>query len=146
MLTDPYDLQRFVNAQAGVYEQALEEVRRGRKTSHWMWFIFPQLYGLGMSAMSQRYALRSLDEARAYLAHPLLGERLRACCEAALQVEGRSAHAIFGSPDDLKFHACATLFALAAPEELVFRRVLEKYFGGKLHSPTLKLLGLEPEP
>ncbi len=142
---DPYDLQRFVAAQEGVYEQALSEVRRGRKTSHWMWFVFPQLYGLGMSAMSQRYAIRSLDEARAYLAHPVLGPRLQAISEAALHVEGRSAHDIFGSPDDMKLHACATLFALVSPPDSVFHRVLRKYYDGKPHGKTLRLLGLPEE-
>jgi len=146
MTTEVDDLQRFIAAQEGVYEQALEEVRQGRKRSHWMWFIFPQLYGLGMSAMSQRYAIRSLDEARAYLAHSVLGERLRACFETALAVEGRSAYEIFGSPDDMKFHACATLFALVAPPGSVFQRALEKYFAGQPHRKTLTLLGLERMP
>lgn len=141
-MDDPHDLQRFVNAQAGVYERALAEVRNGRKTSHWMWFIFPQLYGLGMSAMSQRYAIRSLDEARAYLAHPVLGPRLVEICTALLEVEGRTVDEIFDWPDDLKLHACATLFALVSPKGSVFHQVLKKYYGGKPHAKTLQLLGL----
>ncbi len=141
-MEDRYDLQRFVAAQEGVYERALEEVRRGRKTSHWMWFIFPQLYGLGMSAMSQRYAIRSLDEARAYLAHPVLGPRLIEIATAAWQVEGRSAHEIFGSPDDMKLHACATLFALVSPPDSIFHRLLDKYYQGQPHRKTLALLNL----
>lgn len=141
-MDDPHDLQRFVAAQAGVYERALAEVRDGCKTSHWMWFIFPQLYGLGMSAMSQRYAIRSLDEARAYLTHPVLGPRLVEICTALLAVEGRMAHEIFGWPDDLKLHACATLFALVSPKGSVFHQVLDKYYGGKPHAKTLQLSGL----
>ena len=112
---DPYDLDRFVKIQAGVYTTALSEIRRGRKSSHWMWHIFPQLAGLGFSAMAQRYAISDLAEAEAYLKHPLLGPRLVECAEAALLVQGRSAYEIFGSPDDLKFRSSATLFAAASP-------------------------------
>jgi uncharacterized protein (DUF1810 family) len=129
--SDPFDLQRFVDAQADIYERALAELRDGRKRSHWMWFVFPQIEGLGRSAMAQSYAIRSLAEARAYLTHPVLGARLRECTEAVLHVEGKSANAIFGSPDDLKFHSSITLFAHAAPDEPLFRAALAKYFDGQ---------------
>jgi uncharacterized protein (DUF1810 family) len=124
-MADPYDLQRFVDAQAGVFETALAELTAGRKRSHWMWFIFPQLRGLGASAMARRYAISDLEEARAYLAHPLLGPRLRASVEAVNQVAARSAHEIFGSPDDLKFRSSMTLFA-AAQDGSLFRTALGK--------------------
>src|SRR5438046_2651703 len=112
-MDDPYDLERFVAAQnAGhTYDHAVEELGRGRKTSHWMWFVFPQIAGLGMSPMSQRFAIQSLDEARAYLANPVLGPRLVECVRLVLSQDGKSAHDIFGSPDDMKFHSCLTLFA-----------------------------------
>ena len=132
---DPHDLQRFVAAQAPVIDAVRNELRRGRKASHWMWFVFPQIAGLGMSAMSQRFAIQSLDEARAYLAHPVLGPRLAECVRLALAVEGKSAHDIFGSPDDMKFHSCLTLYAAAATDD-VFRRALEKYFGGRQDAAT----------
>src|SRR5438034_9503126 len=109
-MADPYDLQRFVRAQEHDYEEALSEIRSGRKRSHWMWYIFPQFDGLGISATSRKYAIKSVAEAEAYLGHPILGPRLLACCEAALRVEGRSAHEIFGSPDEMKLRSCATLF------------------------------------
>src|SRR5579883_1362213 len=108
---DPYNLNRFVEAQEDAYERALAEIRNGRKESHWMWYIFPQFDGLGFSATSKRYAIKGVAEAEAYLAHPVLGPRLRECTEATLHVEGRSASDIFGSPDDLKLRSCATLFA-----------------------------------
>lgn len=139
-MEDPFDLQRFVDAQADVYDAVCDELRGGRKTSHWMWFVFPQLRGLGQSAMAQRYGIASLDEARAYLAHPLLGARLRDCTRLVLQVEGRSVHAIFGSPDDFKFCSCMTLFAFAAPDEDVFAQALDRYFGGEPDPRTLNLL------
>jgi uncharacterized protein (DUF1810 family) len=129
--SDPFDLQRFVDAQADIYERALAELREGRKRSHWMWFMFPQIDGLGHSTMAQTYAIRSLAEARAYLAHPVLGARLQKCTEAVLAVAGKSAHAIFGSPDDLKFHSSMTLFAQAAPNESLFRAALVEYFDGQ---------------
>jgi uncharacterized protein (DUF1810 family) len=129
--SDPFDLQRFVDAQADIYERALAELREGRKRSHWMWFMFPQIDGLGHSTMAQTYAIRSLAEARAYLAHPVLGARLQKCTEAVLAVAGKSAHAIFGSPDDLKFHSSMTLFAHAAPNESLFRAALVEYFDGQ---------------
>ena len=139
---DPYDLHRFVDAQAGVYEAVVDELRDGRKASHWMWFVFPQLRGLGHSPTAQHYGIASLDEARAYLAHPLLGERLRACTRLVLQVEGRSAHAIFGSPDDFKFRSCMTLFCFAAPDEDLFDEALGRYFGGEPDPRTVGLLGI----
>lgn len=139
-MPDPFALQRFVDAQAGAYAQAREELRDGRKASHWMWFVFPQLRGLGHSAMAQRYGIASLDEARAYLAHPLLGERLLECTRLVLAVEGRSARAIFGPPDDFKFRSCMTLFGFAAPDEDVFAQALDRYFGGEPDPRTLEQL------
>jgi uncharacterized protein (DUF1810 family) len=136
-MDDPHGLDRFVQAQAPVYAQALAELRAGRKRSHWMWFVFPQIAGLGSSAMAQRYAIASLQEAQAYLAHPVLGERLRECAQAMLAVEGRSAHDILGSPDDVKFHSSMTLFHRAAPGERVFSECLRKYFGGQEDPQTL---------
>jgi uncharacterized protein (DUF1810 family) len=124
------NLGRFVEAQAPVYARALAELTAGRKQSHWMWFIFPQISGLGRSPMAQHYAIHSLQEARDYLAHPLLGARLKECTRAVMDVEGRSAHEIFDTPDDLKFRSCMTLFAHAAPDEPLFRAALEKYFDG----------------
>jgi uncharacterized protein (DUF1810 family) len=141
-----FDLQRFVLAQDGVYATALDELRAGRKRSHWMWFVFPQIAGLGVSATSQHYAIRGLDEARAYLAHPLLGPRLLECMRAVLDVEGKPASQIFGSPDDMKLRSCATLFAAAAPGESVFRDVLGKYFGGVVDSLTLQRLSDSQTP
>jgi uncharacterized protein (DUF1810 family) len=142
--SDPYDLSRFVRAQEDDYDRALSELRAGRKRSHWMWYIFPQLAGLGSSEISRRYAIRSMDEARAYLGHPMLGPRLQECAEAVLGVEDRSAHAIFGSPDDLKLRSSATLFACASPSGSVFERLLERYFGGEPDPVTLRLLGIDP--
>lgn len=138
---DPFDLERFVKAQKFTYARALAEIRAGRKESHWMWYIFPQFDGLGFSAMAERYAIKSLDEARAYLAHPTLGPRLVECVEAALGVEGRSARAIFGTPDDLKLRSCATLFAEVSPAGSGFERLLGKYYGGGRDEKTLKLVG-----
>jgi uncharacterized protein (DUF1810 family) len=137
---DPFDLQRFVEAQAAVYERVRAELKNGRKQSHWMWFIFPQIAGLGHSAMAQRYAISSLDDAKAYLANPVLGPRLRECTSLVLQVVGKSALQILGSPDDMKFRSCMTLFARAAPEEALFRTALEKYFDGVEDSQTLTRL------
>jgi len=137
---DPFDLERFVAAQSGVIERVRAELQTGRKQSHWMWFVFPQLAGLGFSPMAQRYAISSLAEARAYLAHPLLGARLRECTELVLAIHGKTAHAIFGSPDDLQFRSCLSLFAEAAPDEIVFNVALEKYFAGAKDPRTLALL------
>jgi uncharacterized protein (DUF1810 family) len=140
-MADAYDLGRFVAAQEGVYGRALAELQAGAKRSHWMWFIFPQIAGLGASAMAQRYAIGSLAEARAYLAHPILGERLRACTAAVNAVAGRSAHAIFGAPDDVKFRSSLTLFAAAAPDEPLFAEALTRFFGGAPDPLTLAKLG-----
>jgi uncharacterized protein (DUF1810 family) len=137
---DPFDLNRFVSAQRDVYVQALAELRDGRKRSHWMWFVFPQLEGLGYSATSQYYSIKSRDEARHYLDHPVLGARLVEAAEAVLAVEGRSASQIFGFPDDLKLNSSMTLFANVAGPQSVFVRVLEKYYGGQRDSKTLSLL------
>lgn len=137
---DPFNLQRFVDAQAPVYEHVLQELRAGRKRSHWSWFIFPQLQGLGSSAMATRYAIGSLAEARAYLAHPVLGLRLEECVALVNQVEGRSAEAILGYPDDLKFRSCVTLFSEAAPNRQVFQDALEKYFSNIPDSLTIDRL------
>jgi len=126
-LPDPWNLQRFVDAQAPVYDNVVEELRDGRKASHWMWFVFPQLRSLGHSAMAQHYGLASLDEARAYLAHPTLGARLRECTQLALRA-GNDPNALFGSPDDLKFRSCMTLFKYAAPEEAMFADALHHHF------------------
>jgi len=139
-MTDPYDLDRFLKAQARDYEWAITEIRNGLKRSHWMWYVFPQLAGLGMSPTSVRYSIKSRDEASAYLNHPILGPRLIECCEAALAVEGKSAHDIFGSPDDLKLRSCATLFAEVAPSQSVFDRVLHRYFRGERDEKTIGLI------
>ena len=137
---DPHDLNRFVLAQENDYAPALAEIRSGRKRTHWMWYIFPQLDGLGFSSSARRYAIRGLDEARAYLEHPVLGPRLVECAEAVLAVQGRSVREIFGTPDDLKLRSCVTLFAELSPAGSVFRRVLEVYFGGEADGMTLRLL------
>lgn len=129
-----------MRAQAGPYEQALAEVRAGCKRSHWMWFVFPQFDGLGLSPMAREYSIKTVDEARAYLSHPVLGPRLQAIAEAALGVEGRSAHDIFGSPDDWKLRSCATLFASVSPPGSVFERILDKYFDGVRDEKTLRLI------
>jgi uncharacterized protein (DUF1810 family) len=137
---DPFDLERFVDAQDGVHERALREIQAGRKRSHWMWFVFPQFAGLGSSATAQRYAIRSLDEARAYLAHPVLGARLLACTRAVNALAERDAHAIFGAPDDLKFHSSMTLFDLASDPGSPFAAALERCFGGERDAHTLRLV------
>ena len=138
---DPYALNRFVRAQEDDYERALSEIRSGRKRSHWMWYIFPQVDGLGSSETSRRYAIKSLAEAEAYLRHPVLGPRLVACAEAAIAIEAKSAFDVFGTPDDLKLQSCATLFASISPPGSVFHRLLDKYFQGKRDGKTLRLLG-----
>lgn len=142
---DPYDLNRFVRAQEDDYEQALAEIVSGRKRTHWMWYIFPQLDGLAFSSTSKRYSIKRVEEAKAYLDHPLLGPRLLECAEAVVHVDGRSATEIFGSPDDLKLRSCATLFACVLAPGSVFDRLLGKYYGGGRDGTTLHLLGLEPE-
>jgi uncharacterized protein (DUF1810 family) len=143
MPDDPYNLDRFVQAQADDYDRALSEIRRGRKQSHWMWYIFPQFDGLGFSSTSKHYAIKSLAEAEAYLAHPVLGRRLVECALAALGVEGRTAAEIFRSPDDMKLKSCATLFACVSPEGSAFHRLLDKYFLGRRDEKTLQLLGFD---
>jgi len=139
-MADEYDLDRFVKAQEPVLAQVSQELAAGRKRSHWMWFVFPQLAGLGYSAMARLYAISSLAEARAYLEHPVLGPRLIGLTKLVNQVNGRSIHEIFGSPDDLKFHSSMTLFAQARPDEPVFREALNKYFGGVTDKGTLEKL------
>jgi uncharacterized protein (DUF1810 family) len=142
---DTHDLNRFVQAQEDDYERALSEVKSGRKRSHWMWYIFPQFVGLGFSATSRRYSIKSVAEAKAYLNHPVLGSRLTECAETTLSVEERSAYEIFGSPDDMKLMSCATLFAYVSPPGSVFHRLLDTYFQGKYDRKTLGLLGITPE-
>jgi uncharacterized protein (DUF1810 family) len=139
-MTDPFDLARFVDAQGATYPQALQELKAGHKRSHWMWFIFPQLAGLGLSTMAQRYAISGLDEARVYLQHPVLGERLRTCTAAVNTVTDRTAHQVFGSPDDMKFRSSMTLFGRAEPAEPAFRTALDQYFDGQEDQRTLKKL------
>lgn len=141
---DPYQLSRFVLAQQGDFEQALAEIRSGKKRTHWMWYIFPQIDGLGFSSTAKHYAIKSIDEAKAYLHHPVLGPRLLECAEAVVGIEGRSATEIFGSPDDLKLRSCATLFACVSPPESVFERLLDKYYQGERDQKTLRLLGIDP--
>ena len=136
-LADPYNLRRFEEAQEGVYERVCDELRSGEKRSHWMWFIFPQIQGLGRSPMAERFAIGSLDEAQAYLGHPVLGARLRECTGLVNAVEGRTAAEIFGFPDDLKFCSSMTLFAKAG-DGAVFGRAIEKYFGGEMDAGTLE--------
>ena len=133
-------LERFIEAQAPIYAQALGELRAGQKQSHWMWFIFPQIAGLGQSPMSRAYAIQSLDEARAYLANPVLGSRLRECCQALMNLRNKSAQDIFGSIDAMKLRSCLTLFAEADPEDVLFYNLLEKYFDGDADEPTLDIL------
>jgi uncharacterized protein (DUF1810 family) len=139
-MADPYDLQRFVRAQEHDYEEALSEIRSGRKRSHWMWYIFPQFEGLGVSPTSKQYAVKSVAEARAFLAHPLLGPRLQECAEAAVRIEGLSAADIFGFPDDMKLRSCATLFASVSPAGSVFHRIIDKYFHGEPDADTVRLM------
>ena len=135
-MNDPHDLQRFVDAQAHTYDQALAELRAGQKRTHWMWFVFPQIAGLGQSGMAQRFAIRSLAEAKAYLSHPLLGRRLVESAKALTALDTEDPAEVFGSVDAMKLHSSMTLFAQAAPEEPVFREVLDHYFGGTLDEGT----------
>ncbi|HEU0229549.1 MAG TPA: DUF1810 domain-containing protein [Burkholderiaceae bacterium] len=141
-MDDPHDLQRFVNAQEPVIEQVFQELRAGRKQSHWMWFVFPQIQGLGGSPMARRFAISSLDEARAYLRHPVLGERLRRCTRLVNAIEGCSLGQVMAYPDDLKFRSCMTLFAQAGEDVQVFADALDKYCGGEPDEKTLAILGL----
>lgn len=134
-----FDLERFTTAQAPVMDAVRAELRAGRKRSHWMWFVFPQLRGLGMSSMAHRYGLEGLQEAHAYLAHPVLGARLRECCALLLQAPGNDIHAILGSPDDMKLRSCLTLFLLAAPQEPLLRQCLDRYYAGEPDPRTLAM-------
>ncbi|MBD2542500.1 DUF1810 domain-containing protein [Planktothricoides raciborskii] len=151
MNSDPYNLKRFLDAQATTYDRALAELKAGQKRSHWIWYIFPQYRGLGFSAMSQKYAIQSLDETKAYLAHPILGDSLRdsfayrllECTTTVLGITGRSADKIFGSPDDLKLRSCATLFAVVSPADSLFVQLLDRFYHGQRDTKTLQLLGLE---
>jgi len=139
-MTNSYNLHRFLDAQERVYDRVLSELLAGRKSTHWIWFIFPQIAGLGHSAMAQQFAIGSLDEAKAYLQHPVLGPRLRACTQLVLDVKGRRAEEIFGYPDNLKFRSCMTLFLAAATDNRLFKDTLHKYFDGKPDQLTLNLL------
>jgi len=138
--SDPYNLRRFVDAQEPVFSQACSELRAGMKVGHWMWFIFPQIQGLGSSHRARQFAIASLEEAKAYLDHPVLGPRLRECCRLVNQVESRSIYEVFGYPDDLKFRSSMTLFAHAASDNGVFQDALRKYFNGEYDSLTLARL------
>lgn len=139
-MADPFDLERFVQAQDAVMDDVRRELRAGRKRTHWMWFVFPQLRALGRSATAQHYGISSLAEARAYMAHPVLGPRLTECAELVLAVQERSAHDIFASPDDMKLRSCMTLFAAAAPDIPTFDAVLRTYFDGVPDARTTELL------
>ncbi|EIC21118.1 DUF1810 domain-containing protein [Thiorhodovibrio frisius] len=138
--TDPYHLTRFIQAQEGNYVRALSEVNNGKKQSHWMWYIFPQFDGLGFSATSRQYSIKSITEAKAYLNHPILGIRLNECVQALLGLENRSAQEIFGSPDDMKLKSCATLFAYVSPPGSVFEQLLDQYYQGERDGKTISLL------
>jgi uncharacterized protein (DUF1810 family) len=142
MNPDPFDLGRFISAQDPVIEEVLKQLRAGQKSSHWMWFVFPQIQGLGTSSMARRYAIASREEARAYQVHPVLGARLRQCTHLVLNIGRRSAEQIFGYPDDLKFRSCMTLFATAAPEEAMYREALQKYFAGEPDLRSLEIMGI----
>jgi len=135
-----YNLDRFIDAQNGIYERALSELRAGRKRSHWMWFIFPQIAGLGSSFMAEKYAIRSAEEALAYLADPVLGSRMVRCAEAVLSIEDRSAHDAFGSPDDLKLKSSMTLFAAVSEHGSPFHRVIDRFYEGRFDERTIQLL------
>ena len=139
-MKDPFSLKRFVDAQSRVIDQVCSELQAGRKCSHWMWYIFPQISGLGSSAMAREFAISSLTEAAAYLDHPVLGPRLRTCTERVNAIEGRSIEEVFGYPDHLKFHSSMTLFARAAPNEPAFQAALQKFFAAKLDQLTLDRL------
>ena len=137
---DPHDLARFVTAQDPVFEQVIAELRAGAKSSHWMWFVFPQLRALGRSATARHFGIADVEEAKAYWRHAVLGPRLLLCSETMLGVVGKTALQILGSPDDLKFRSSMTLFAQVAPEEPVFRRAIDRYFAGRMDGRTLELL------
>ncbi len=145
-MTNTHNLQRFLDAQERVYDTVLDELRAGRKASHWIWFIFPQIAGLGHSAMAQQFAIASLDEAKAYLQHPVLGKRLRECTQLVLNVNGRSADEIFPHPDHLKFRSCMTLFMTAATDNALFKNALLKYFEGQPDQKTMNVLARHNMP
>lgn len=145
-MSDPHDLERFVTAQHRAYEDVVAELTAGHKSSHWMWFVFPQISGLGSSAMARRYAVASLAEARAYLAHPLLGARLVECTSLVIDIEGRSITEILGTPDDLKFRSSMTLFDAASDTATWFREALDKYYGGNPCARTLDKLSARTSP
>ncbi|MGZ8406068.1 MAG: DUF1810 domain-containing protein [Nitrospira sp.] len=145
-MTDDSNLYRFLDAQESVYGTVLVELRAGRKSSHWIWFIFPQIAGLGRSAMAQKFAIGSLDETKAYLQHPILGPRLRACTQLVLNVNGRSAEEIFSYPDNLKFRSCMTLFLTAATDNTLFKNALHNYFDGKPDQLTINVLARHNMP
>jgi len=138
-MNDPFDLQRFVSAQNPLYASVCEELRRGEKQGHWMWFIFPQLRGLGSSPMADKFGISSRQEAEAYWSHPILGPRLEECTRLVNLMEGRSIEKIFGYPDDLKFRSSMTLFRMAAPDDRIFSYALEKYFEGEADPLTLDM-------
>jgi uncharacterized protein (DUF1810 family) len=135
------DLQRFIDAQESDYVNALAEIKKGRKRTHWMWYIFPQILGLGFSEMSKRYAIKDLDEAEAYINHPILGQRLIEICSELLKLQSNDAHEIFGSPDDMKLRSSMTLFAAPPDAYPVFKSVIDKFFNGAMDGATLRLLG-----
>jgi uncharacterized protein (DUF1810 family) len=137
---DSYNLARFIDAQEGVYDEVLGELHRGKKATHWMWFIFPQIAGLGHSEISDRFSISSINEARAYLEHPILGSRLSECVDLVMQIDGKSAAQIFGYPDDLKFRSCLTLFSIAGESSSIYQYALDKYFDGEPDSRTLDAL------
>jgi uncharacterized protein (DUF1810 family) len=143
---DPYNLQRFAKAQEGIFDQACKELRGGQKRSHWMWFIFPQLAGLGHSSTAIKYGISSRRETEAYLNHPLLGPRLRECSQLVTLIQGRSIEQIFGNPDDLKFRSSMTLFAIATSDNQIFKEALQKYFAGELDQLTIERLGFAKCP
>jgi uncharacterized protein (DUF1810 family) len=139
-MNDPHNLQRFLDAQEAVFDTACAELQRGHKTTHWIWFIFPQIAGLGHSTTSRKFAIANLDEAKAYVKHPILGERLRRCTAIVNALQGRSASQVFGYPDDMKFQSSMTLFARAAPDDEVFEQALQKYFAAEPDRQTLDRL------
>lgn len=145
-MADVYNLHRFLDAQQPTYDTVLAELRAGRKSSHWIWFIFPQIAGLSHSSMAQQFAITSLDEAKAYLQHPILGPRLQECTQLVLEVNGRSAEEIFGYPDNLKFRSCMTLFMTATIDNTLFKNALLKYFDGQPDQMTLDILARHNMP
>ena len=139
-MDDKYDLERFVKEQRRIYSDAYEEVSSGKKRSHWMWYIFPQIVGLGMTATSRKYSIKSLDEAKAYYEHPYLGKNLRDISRALLVLNTNDSYEVFGSPDCLKLRSCMTLFSEAVPSDDVFQKVLDKFYGGQKDKRTLKII------